>query len=166
MTGRILVTDIKAVVSAQFAVRVADLVGPRKLRRLTVPRHVGMTLAREMTRLSRLKVARAFGRTDHTTVINAERRACQYEVDLQALKQKVEAHASRRRRWFSIATAPTDGTALRVQISKGSRGHRELPYRVRFADGCWRYAKNNAPVFPWQQPKRWKPVQDEDIEAI
>jgi len=62
--------------------------------------------------------------------------------------------------WLPISTAPRDGRPITVAVKGrcdlGTGDFHELPYLVRFLKGRWVYATNNAPVFPWQEPRRWR----------
>ncbi len=61
--------------------------------------------------------------------------------------------------WLPMSVAPKDGRPIAVAVMRGSgRGwflHR-VPYPVRFYEGRWCYARNNAPVFSWHKPVRWR----------
>jgi chromosomal replication initiator protein len=65
-------------VTAAFGVTEKDLLGPRRLRAILVPRQVAMYLAREVGGLSLPRIGAGFGR-DHTTVLHACRKV---EADL------------------------------------------------------------------------------------
>lgn len=61
--------------------------------------------------------------------------------------------------WQPIATIPKDGRAVIVGVSGRTElgwSFHELPYRVRFAAGRWRYVRYNQPVFDWHKPVRWR----------
>ena len=66
------IDDIKRTVCDHYGITMADLMGPRRVRSLSRPRQVAMTLARELTEKSAPQVGRAFSR-DHTTVLHAGR---------------------------------------------------------------------------------------------
>ena len=50
------------------SLRSADIVGKKRTRMLTVPRHIAMYLARKHTRLSFPELGREFGGRDHSTI--------------------------------------------------------------------------------------------------
>jgi hypothetical protein len=62
--------------------------------------------------------------------------------------------------WLPMNSAPRDGRPITVaalgRCKLGTGNLHELPYPVRFLNGRWVYASNDAPVFPWQQPLRWR----------
>lgn len=62
--------------------------------------------------------------------------------------------------WWGMLDAPKDGTPIRVLVQGGHQGH-EFPYPVMWYGGCWCFAKNKGPLFPWQKPLRWKPAAGE-----
>lgn len=71
--------------------------------------------------------------------------------------------------WQPIATAPRDGRTIRVAV-KGGDGlgfpFHELPFRVRYLDGRWCYARKNQPVFEWHQPVRWREDDAAEVESL
>lgn len=78
-------------------VPVADFIGPRRTKALTVPRCAAMHLARVDTHASTLQVGRAFGGRDHTTVIYAsrevERRPEKFEAALTGIRAALAIRA-------------------------------------------------------------------------
>jgi chromosomal replication initiator protein len=64
------VTDIQAIVCAEFHIRRRDMSSDRLARAFSRPRQVAMYLSYEMTPLSTGAIARLFHR-DHSTVIHA-----------------------------------------------------------------------------------------------
>jgi chromosomal replication initiator protein len=65
--------DIQRKVAEYFDVRLAELLGSRRLRAIARPRQVAMYLAKRLTSKSYPDIGRAFGGRDHTTVIHAVR---------------------------------------------------------------------------------------------
>lgn len=59
------------VVCQYFDVKRSDLLGKRRHQSISLPRHVGMYLTREHTRLSLEEIGAQFGGRDHSTVIHA-----------------------------------------------------------------------------------------------
>jgi|GEM_PF-2406213 len=62
---------IQDTVTNVFSIGPKDLTGPSRKRHIAAARHAGMYLARVEGGLSYPKVARAFGRKDHTTAMHA-----------------------------------------------------------------------------------------------
>lgn len=80
--GRIMVTTVpeaeKIIRAAAQASGVThgDLVGPRRMRSLAVPRHIAMLIAHQrLPHLSTPYLARVFGRRDHSTILHGIKRA-------------------------------------------------------------------------------------------
>ena len=57
--------------AAFFRVSVPDLLGPRRTKNLTWPRHVAMYLAKELTQLTWTETGLRCGGRDHSTVVHA-----------------------------------------------------------------------------------------------
>lgn len=72
MTMLLPIQTIIAETAAAFGVPALDLISERRIATIVVPRHVAMTLARDLTLASYPRIARAFRRADHSTVIHAE----------------------------------------------------------------------------------------------
>ncbi|VEI13347.1 chromosomal replication initiator protein DnaA [Trueperella bialowiezensis] len=81
--------------ASYFGVSVDDLKSPTRTRTLTQPRHIAMYLCREMTDLSLPKIAEAFNRRDHTTVLNALRKIEKLMAEKQTVFNQVTELTSR-----------------------------------------------------------------------
>jgi len=68
------VAEIQLAACEHFGVTLDELLSPARSPRLTLPRHVAMYLARELTGESLPAIGRQFGGRDHTTVLHAWRR--------------------------------------------------------------------------------------------
>ncbi len=64
----VTVPSIIEAVARYHSLRSADIVGKKRTRTLTVPRHIAMYLARKHTRLSFPELGREFGGRDHSTI--------------------------------------------------------------------------------------------------
>lgn len=75
-SGRPLLTvsDILQKVAEYFQVSISDLVGSRRDRRISRPRHLAMFLATRLTSSRGREVAEVFGGKDYSTVIHAVRK--------------------------------------------------------------------------------------------
>ena len=62
---------IQRVVADYYRMKVSDLKGKRRTKRLAQVRHIAMYLCRQMTDLSLVDIGQDFGGRDHSTVINA-----------------------------------------------------------------------------------------------
>jgi chromosomal replication initiator protein len=81
---------IQDAVCAHFSITRADLLSRSRAERLAWPRHMAMYLARELTDHSLPVIGREFGGRDHSTVLNACRRAGERIVSDRAAYSAVE----------------------------------------------------------------------------
>ncbi len=68
---RVTLDKIQQVVATHFRLSVADLRGKRRSREISLPRHIAMALARELTESTLPAIGEAFGGRDHATVLYA-----------------------------------------------------------------------------------------------
>lgn len=61
-------------VATEFRLKSEDLLSSSRKSELTLPRHIAMHLVLELTGLNKSAVARAFNRSDHSTVIHADKK--------------------------------------------------------------------------------------------
>jgi chromosomal replication initiator protein len=87
----ITIDDIITQVSKAFHVKPADLKSKKKHKLFSVPRQVGMFLARDLTELSYPVIGEAFGGKDHSTVIYAVRKIEKALEQNHSLRNTVEA---------------------------------------------------------------------------
>lgn len=66
--------DILHATAARYDIPVNEILSGRRDHRITLARHVGMYLARELTLKSFPEIGRAFGGRDHSTVLHGVRR--------------------------------------------------------------------------------------------
>ncbi len=82
------IPTIIEIVAERFQVKVADLQGRKRSKAVTLPRHVCMYLARQLTPHSLEEIGGYFGGRDHTTVLHASRAISQaIEEDSQLASQ-------------------------------------------------------------------------------
>ena len=74
------IEEIQRCTAKYFGIDVADMKSSKRDQKYSVPRHIAMYIAREKTNMSYLEIARAFNKSDHTTVKHA------YEKVLSSLK--------------------------------------------------------------------------------
>ena len=70
----VTVENIQRTVAQYFKIRVIDITSKKRSRSITRPRHIAMTLAKELTNHSLPEIGDAFGGRDHTTVLYACRK--------------------------------------------------------------------------------------------
>jgi chromosomal replication initiator protein len=67
---KISVEEIQRKVADHFNIRLADLIGPKRLRAYARPRQIAMYLSKTMTNRSLPDIGNRFGKRDHTTVMH------------------------------------------------------------------------------------------------
>jgi len=94
---KLSVEEIQRKVSEHYAIRLSDMIGPKRLRTFARPRQVAMYLAKQLTRRSLPEIGRCFGGRDHTTVMHGVRRIedlmhkdVQIADDLELLRRALE----------------------------------------------------------------------------
>ena len=70
----VTIENIQKTVADYYKIPVSDLLSNSRLRTLSRPRQVAMTLTKELTDLSLFDIGEAFGGRDHTTVLHACRK--------------------------------------------------------------------------------------------
>ena len=66
--------DIQKAVAGYFRLKIGDLKSSTRTKAIVVPRQIAMYLCRQLTNLSLMEIANAFGRQDHTTILHANNR--------------------------------------------------------------------------------------------
>ena len=68
------VQQIQKIVCQYFGIKVSEILSPSREQRIVVPRHIAMSLAKEILSLSVVEIAESFQRKDHSTVLHALQR--------------------------------------------------------------------------------------------
>ena len=71
---KISIDEIQRKVAEHYNVRLADMIGPKRVRTIARPRQVAMYLAKAMTTRSLPEIGRSFGGRDHTTIMHGIRK--------------------------------------------------------------------------------------------
>ena len=71
---RVTVEEIQRRVAEHYNIRLADLIGPKRVRTVARPRQVAMYLAKTLTTRSLPDIGRRFGGRDHTTIMHGGRK--------------------------------------------------------------------------------------------
>jgi chromosomal replication initiator protein len=71
---RVTIEEIQRKVSEHYNIRLADMIGPKRVRTIARPRQIAMYLSKELTTRSLPEIGRRFGGRDHTTIIHGVRR--------------------------------------------------------------------------------------------
>lgn len=90
-TKTVTIDDIIAHVSKAFHVKPADIKSKKKHKLYSLPRQVGMYLARELTEQSYPVIGEAFGGKDHSTVIYAAKKIEKMLEQNHSLRNTVDA---------------------------------------------------------------------------
>jgi len=88
---KVTIEDIILQVSKAFNVKPSDIKSKKKHKLYSLPRQVGMFLARELTELSYPVIGQAFGGKDHSTVIHATRKIEKALENNHTLRNTVDA---------------------------------------------------------------------------
>jgi chromosomal replication initiator protein len=65
------IEQIQKTVAEYYKIRVSDILSSKRDRKITLPRHVAMAMAKDLTSHSLPSIGDAFGGRDHTTVLHA-----------------------------------------------------------------------------------------------
>ncbi len=95
---KVTIETILRTVADHYGVKASDLTGKRRLKSISLPRQVGMYLARRLTEYSLVEIGGQFGGRDHTTVIYANERVAalletnaRLKDDLDELLRRIRA---------------------------------------------------------------------------
>jgi len=95
---KISIEEIQRRVAEHYNIRLADMIGPKRVRTLARPRQVAMYLCKQLTSRSLPEIGRRFGGRDHTTVMHGVRRIeelrlqdGQIDEDVEMLRRALEA---------------------------------------------------------------------------
>ncbi len=95
---KVTVEEIQRKVSEHYAIRLSDMIGPKRVRSIARPRQVAMYLSKQLTARSLPEIGRRFGGRDHTTVMHGVRRIeelkstdSQIADDVEMLRRALEA---------------------------------------------------------------------------
>ncbi len=71
---RLTIEEIQRKVAEHYNIRLADMIGPKRVRNIARPRQVAMYLAKQLTLRSLPEIGRRFGGRDHTTIMHGVRK--------------------------------------------------------------------------------------------
>lgn len=95
------IEEILSTVTEHFGVQLSQLHSKRKLKSITLPRHVAMHLARKLTNLSLEEIGGFMGGRDHTTVMHADekiRNLRKQDRNISTTLRKLEAIIKKQRK--------------------------------------------------------------------
>ena len=95
---KLTIEEIQRKVAEHYNIRLADMIGPKRLRTIARPRQVAMYLAKQLTPRSLPEIGRRFGGRDHTTIMHGVRKIeelmasdSQLSDDLQLLRRMLQS---------------------------------------------------------------------------
>ena len=95
---RVSIEEIQRKVAEHYNIRLADLIGPKRVRTVARPRQIAMYLSKQLTNRSLPEIGRRFGGRDHTTIMHGVRKIEELagsdeglSEDLDLLKRLLEA---------------------------------------------------------------------------
>ncbi len=95
---KVTIEEIQRKVAEHYNIRLADMIGPKRVRTIARPRQVAMFLAKSLTTRSLPEIGRRFGGRDHTTIMHGVRKIeelkaidSQLAEDLNMLQRLLEA---------------------------------------------------------------------------
>ena len=71
---KLTIEEIQRKVAEHYNIRLADMVGPKRVRAIARPRQIAMYLAKQLTLRSLPEIGRRFGGRDHTTIMHGVRK--------------------------------------------------------------------------------------------
>ena len=71
---KLTIEEIQRKVAEHYNIRLADMIGPKRLRNIARPRQVAMYLSKALTLRSLPEIGRRFGGRDHTTIMHGVKR--------------------------------------------------------------------------------------------
>ena len=87
---KVTVEEIQRKVSEHYNIRLADMIGPKRVRNFARPRQVAMYLAKSLTSRSLPEIGRRFGGRDHTTVMHGVRRIEELQISDHQIADDLE----------------------------------------------------------------------------
>jgi chromosomal replication initiator protein len=87
---KVTVEEIQRKVSEHYAIRLSDMIGPKRVRSIARPRQVAMYLSKQLTSRSLPEIGRRFGGRDHTTVMHGVRRIEELQTTDSQMHDDVE----------------------------------------------------------------------------
>jgi len=95
---KLTIEEIQRKVAEHYNIRLADMIGPKRLRTIARPRQVAMYLSKQLTPRSLPEIGRRFGGRDHTTIMHGVKRIeelmamdSQLADDLQLLRRLLQS---------------------------------------------------------------------------
>ncbi|MGE3182765.1 MAG: chromosomal replication initiator protein DnaA, partial [Phycisphaerae bacterium] len=91
----VLIGEILDIVAAHYRVHVREIIGRKRTRTVSLPRHIAMYLARRLTNMSLGEIGAHVGGRDHSTVLHAEQTIEREMVQNLELKHLLDVFSKR-----------------------------------------------------------------------
>jgi len=86
----VTIGEIQRGVADHYAIKLSDLLSPRRARSVARPRQIAMFLSKELTSKSLPEIGRQFGNRDHTTIMHGVKRVIQLCKEDPSIREDVE----------------------------------------------------------------------------
>ncbi|MDO5704774.1 MAG: chromosomal replication initiator protein DnaA [Paracoccus sp. (in: a-proteobacteria)] len=87
---KVSIEEIQRKVAEHYNIRLADMIGPKRVRTVARPRQVAMYLAKQLTSRSLPEIGRRFGGRDHTTIMHGVRKIEELTHQDQSLAEDID----------------------------------------------------------------------------
>ncbi|MDO5612976.1 MAG: chromosomal replication initiator protein DnaA [Paracoccus sp. (in: a-proteobacteria)] len=87
---KLSIEEIQRKVAEHYNIRLADMIGPKRVRTVARPRQVAMYLAKQLTSRSLPEIGRRFGGRDHTTIMHGVRKIEELTHQDQGLAEDID----------------------------------------------------------------------------
>ncbi|WP_339109460.1 chromosomal replication initiator protein DnaA [Thioclava sp. GXIMD4216] len=87
---KVTIEEIQRKVAEHYNVRLADMIGPKRVRTIARPRQVAMYLSKQLTTRSLPDIGRRFGGRDHTTIMHGIRKIEELKGDDRQLAEDID----------------------------------------------------------------------------
>lgn len=87
---QITIGEIQRAVADHHAIKLSDLLSPRRARSVARPRQIAMFLCKDLTDKSLPEIGRNFGNRDHTTIMHGVKRVIQLCKEDSSIREDVE----------------------------------------------------------------------------
>ncbi|WP_299905955.1 chromosomal replication initiator protein DnaA [uncultured Paracoccus sp.] len=87
---RVSIEEIQRKVAEHYNIRLADLIGPKRVRNVARPRQIAMYLSKQLTNRSLPEIGRRFGGRDHTTIMHGVKKIEELAASDEALSEDLD----------------------------------------------------------------------------
>ncbi|MFV0300733.1 MAG: chromosomal replication initiator protein DnaA [Paracoccus sp. (in: a-proteobacteria)] len=87
---RVSIEEIQRKVAEHYNVRLADLIGPKRVRTVARPRQIAMSLSKQLTNRSLPEIGRRVGGREHTTIMHGVKKIEELAASDEALSEDLD----------------------------------------------------------------------------